>query len=240
MDSSDAASTLDYMTGSMVSTNAAAPAISRIAPRPPPRVFQPSPPPAPPLVNLVGFQIRPVTAAYMESGMDAIASLLTTYPIITIDAEYAVAVHHRPSAASLAPRERYALVKSNVDEVPIVQLGITLCDEHGNLPVLFHGHGRRPFELAWEVTFSDFDARRDRHAAESVAFLRSQGIDLDQALASGVSSAAFAAKLAAVLSASATPQRGQLTWVAFGGAYDFAYMVKMLTGVQAKAVLGGG
>ena len=78
------------------------------------------------------------------------------------------------------------------------------------------------------------------HAAESVAFLRSLGIDLDQARASGVSSAAFAAKLAAVLSASATPQRGQLTWVAFGGAYDFAYMVKMLTGVQAKAVLGGG
>ncbi|XP_066342205.1 probable CCR4-associated factor 1 homolog 9 [Miscanthus floridulus] len=188
----------------MVSTNVAAPAMSPIAPRPlpPPRVFQPSPPlaphpavrhaVAPPLVeDLVGFQIRPVTAANMESEMDAIDSLQTTYPIITIDTEYAGAVH-RPSAASLAPRERYALVKSNVDE----------------------GAHR---------------AARD---------VRSQGIDLDPARASGVSSAAFAAKLAAVLLA--TPQRGQLTWVAFGGAYDFAYVVKMLTGAQAKVVLGGG
>jgi CCR4-NOT transcription complex subunit 7/8 len=186
--------------------------------------------------------------------MDAIASLLTTFPFITIDTEYAGAVHRPSATASLAPRERYVLVESNVDEVPIVQLGITLtlCDEHGNLPVLFDGHGRRPFELAWEMTFSDFDARRDRHAPDSVAFLRSQGIDFDQARASGVSSAAFAARLAAVLS-SATPQRcQQLTWVAFGGAYDFAYMVKMLAGgrplpatwhefvAQAKALLGGG
>jgi len=35
-------------------------------------------------------------------------------------------------------------------------------------------------ERAWEV---DFDIRRDRHAAQSVAFLRSQGFDINAARA---------------------------------------------------------
>jgi CCR4-NOT transcription complex subunit 7/8 len=56
--------------------------------------------------------------------------------------------------------------------VPIVQLGITLCDEYGNLPLIVDGEGRL-FGLAWEVTFSDFDIRRDRHVPGSVTFLRS-------------------------------------------------------------------
>jgi hypothetical protein len=91
----------------------------------------------------------------------------------------------------------------------------------------------------------DFD---DARRPESVAFLWLQGIDIDQARAHGVSSVAFAVKLAAVLSA--TPKRDELTWAAyFGGAYDFAYMVaggrplpetwhKFMA--EAKALLGGG
>jgi CCR4-NOT transcription complex subunit 7/8 len=99
----------------------------------------------------------------MESELDAIASLRTTYPYITIDTEYAGGAVHRPPAACLAPRprERYALVKADVDDVPIVQLGITLCDEHGNIPLAAtaDGHGGRPSELAWEVTSTTPAAR---------------------------------------------------------------------------------
>ncbi|XP_034594611.1 probable CCR4-associated factor 1 homolog 11 [Setaria viridis] len=180
-----------------------------------------------------GLQIRPVTAANYEAQLDAIGSLLTRYPFVSIDTEYPGTVHRPPPGRSenqLAPYERYALVKANVDELPIVQLGITLCDEYGNLPLVAGSDGR-PLELAREVTFSDFDARRDRHAPESVAFLPSQGVDFDQARKRGVSSAAFAAKLAAVLSAQQQRQRdGELTWAAFGGAHDFAYMARDLLG----------
>ena len=86
-----------------------------------------------------------------------------------------------------------------------MQLGLTLCDEYGKIPVTLDGGGC-PLEVAWEVTFSDSDAHRDRHAPESVEFLRSSGIDFDRSRARGVASAAFAAKLAAVLS-SAQEQR---------------------------------
>ena len=240
-----------------------APAMFPLAP--PPRVLQPLPLPlpaapynkynhavaAPPVL---GVQVRPVTAANYEAELDAIGSLLASYPFVAIDTEYPGTVHRPPpgrSAAQLAPPEQYALVKANVDELTVVQLGLTLCDEYGNIPVALDGGGR-PLEVAWEVTFSDFDARRDRHAPESVEFLRSSGIDFDRSRARGVASAAFAAKLAAVLSSAREQRRGgELTWAAFGGAYDFAYLVKMLAGgrplpgtwhefvAQARALLGG-
>jgi len=195
---------------------------------------------APPVL---GVQVRPVTAANYEAELDAIGSLLASYPFVAIDTEYPGTVHRPPpgrSAAQLAPPEKYALVKANVDELTVVQLGLTLCDEYGNIPVALDGGGR-PLEVAWEVTFS-----------ESVEFLRSSGIDFDRSRARGVASAAFAAKLAAVLSSAREQRRGgELTWAAFGGAYDFAYLVKMLAGgrplpgtwhafaTQARALLGG-
>ncbi|KAG2627719.1 hypothetical protein PVAP13_3KG262075 [Panicum virgatum] len=218
---------------------------------PPPRVLQPLPQPAAPYNKynhavaappVLGVQVSPVTAVNYEAELDAIGSLLASYPFVAIDTEY---------PGTLAPPEQYALVKANVDELTVVQLGLTLCDEYGNIPIALDGGGR-PLEVAWEVTFSDFDARRDRHALESVEFLRSSGIDFDRSRARGVASAAFAAKLAAVLSSAREQRRGgELTWAAFGGAYDFAYLVKMLAGgrplpgtwhafaAQARALLGG-
>ncbi|KAF8666005.1 hypothetical protein HU200_054094 [Digitaria exilis] len=185
--------------------------------------------PAPPAV---GLTVTKVTAANLETELRVIAILLRRYPIIVIDTEYPGTVHRPPPRrreSDLSHGERYALVKANVDELPIVQLGITLCDAEGKLPLAMDAYGRT-VEPIWEFTFSDFDMRHGRYAQESVAFLVSQGVDFDGARRDGVSSAVFATKFAAVVAP--TRVRGDLTWVAFGGAYDFAYLVKMLSGSQ--------
>ncbi|KAL6877525.1 hypothetical protein ACP4OV_012740 [Aristida adscensionis] len=184
---------------------------------------------APPTVNV---QMRSVTAGNFIAEVDLIGSFLPSFPFVAVDTEYPGAVHRPPAGArdsQLTPDERYALVKANVDELPIVQLGVTLCDAHGNLPLGVDGRGHT-VGLAWEVNFSDFDVHGDRHVPESVAFLRSQGVDFDLARAHGVSSGAFMERLAGVLPAA--QRRGDLTWAAFGGAYDFGYLLKMLTGGQ--------
>ncbi|OEL26788.1 putative CCR4-associated factor 1-like protein 11 [Dichanthelium oligosanthes] len=173
-------------------------------------------------------QLQSVTAVNFEAEMDLIAALLPQYPYVVVDTEYPGTVHCPPDGtrdADLTPDERYALVKANVDELPIVQLGLTLCDAHGSLPVVVDYTTGYYTERAWEFNFSDFDIDRHRHVPRSVEFLRTQGIDFDRALHCGVSSAAFKDKLAGILSA---PQGNELTWVAFGGAYDLAYLVKML------------
>lgn len=183
----------------------------------------------PPPVAALSVEIRSVTAANFEPELDLIGSLLPMFPIVVVDTEYPGAVH-RPAAGQretqLTADERYALVKANVDELPVVQLGLTLCDERGNLPrAAGLDAAGRPVELSWEFNFSDFDVHADPHVPGSVAFLRSQGIDFDLARTCGVSSAAFKDKLLAILPGA---QRDELTWAAFGGAYDFGYLVKML------------
>lgn len=215
----------------------------------PPITYSPVPPPPPyaacllypppyyggpvvptPAVHVV--QLRSVTAANFAAELDLIGSLLQNYPYIVVDTEYPGTVHRPPAGRrddDLSPDEWYAMLKANVDELPPVQLGITLCDSHGNLPVVLdYGYGYT--EGCWEVELSDFDIRRHRHAAQSVAFLRSQGVDFDAVRARGVGSAAFGAKLAEILLASRGAGVG-LTWVAFGGAYDLAYLVKMIGGI---------
>ncbi|KAG2558959.1 hypothetical protein PVAP13_8NG320000 [Panicum virgatum] len=200
----------------------------------------------------LGLSIQLVTAANFEAELYTIAALLPKFPVVAIDTEYPGTVHRPPAGRrerDLAPADRYALVKANVDELPIVRLGITLCDADGNVPLVAGAGAARPRERAWEFIFSDFDPLRDRHAPESVAFLRSRGVDFRLAPEGGVRAAAFAARLAAVLAPARL--RGDLAWAAFGGAYDFAYMVKMLSGgqplpgtwhdfmAQTKALLGG-
>ncbi|CAO2149928.1 unnamed protein product [Urochloa humidicola] len=225
---------------------------------------------APPGAPATGLEVRPVTAANYESELEQIGSLLPQFPVIVFDTEYPGIVHRPPPGrreSDLTSPERYALIKANVDEVPILQLGITLCDADGNVPIFpgaagtadGHGGGAAYYECAWVFTFSDFDAGRDRHAPESVAFLRSRGVDLDAARDHGVSSGAFAARFAAVVLAPARlaaavvdHRHHNVTWAAYGGAFDFAYMVKMLSGgrplpgtwhefmARARDLLGGG
>ncbi|KAG2650396.1 probable CCR4-associated factor 1 homolog 11 [Panicum virgatum] len=175
-------------------------------------------------------ELQSVTASNFEAELDTVAALLPRHPYVVVDTEYPGTVHRPPAGtrdADLSPDERYALVRANVDELPIVQLGLTLCDAHGNLPVVADYETGHHVERAWEFNFSDFDISRHRHAPQSVEFLTSQGIDFDQARECGVSSAAFKSKLAGILSAAALAER-ELTWVAFGGAYDLAYLVKIL------------
>lgn len=219
------------------------------APAPPPHVNVPQPAmhaaaaPAPPL------WLRTMTAANLDSEMGLIGEMMVQYPYVTIDVEFAGVVHHPPYTGSRpTPDEIYAAVKSNVDEVPAVQIGITLSDAEGNLPTRSSSSPEQ--EIAWEVVFSDFDAGRDPHVVDSVEFLKSQGIDFDLARQIGVTSTAFGEKLLAILPPPS--RRGELTWSAFGGAYDMGYLVKMLTGGQplpetrqqlmqlVKSRLGGG
>ncbi|XP_072066732.1 probable CCR4-associated factor 1 homolog 11 [Arachis hypogaea] len=112
-------------------------------------------------------------------------------------------------------------MKANVDALKIIQLGLTLPDEHGNLPDL--GTNNRTHYI-WQFNFRDFNLTRDIHAKDSVALLRSQGIDFACNAVAGVSSVHFA-KLAA---ASGLLFNKALTWVTFHGAYDIGYLVKIL------------
>ncbi|QHN86427.1 hypothetical protein S83_055375 [Arachis hypogaea] len=113
-------------------------------------------------------------------------------------------------------------MKANMDVLKIIQLGLSLSDEHDNLPNL--GTNNRTHYI-WQFNFRDFNLMRDIHAKDSVALLCSHGINFACNAVAGVSSVPFA-KLAA---ASGLLFNKALTWVTFHGAYDIGYLVKILT-----------
>ncbi|KAL6861501.1 hypothetical protein ACP4OV_017201 [Aristida adscensionis] len=159
-------------------------------------------------------EVRDVWAANLEEELAQVAALLPLYPCVCVDTEFPGVVHGSATPHHLrGAREAYAVVKRNVDELKLLQVGVALCGPGGRCPV------------AWQFNLRGFDAGRDAHAADSVAMLRAQGMDFAALRDFGVDPRAFAAGFFRCGLGC-----GRLTWVAFSGAYDFAYLARLLLG----------
>lgn len=165
--------------------------------------------------------IRSVYSDNLEFEFSLIRGVIDQYPFVSMDTEFPGVVfrhHHHYSD----PLDHYLTLKSNVDALKLIQVGITLSDSFGNLPDL----GKADCSFIWEFNFCDFDSSCDDYAPSSIELLRNQGIDFDFTHKFGASISRFSE----LMMASGLVCNEDVTYITFHSGYDFGYLIKAITG----------
>lgn len=106
----------------------------------------------------------------------------------------------------------------NVDNLKIIQVGVTLANDLGEFPDDFS---------TWQFNFK-FNAERDPHLIESINLLEEAGIDFNRFFNEGIDMEYFGE----LFTTSGLVLNENVKWITFHGSYDFAYLIKILSNQQ--------
>ena len=177
--------------------------MSALDPRSP--VFQP-------VMKTHSDTIRNVWRHNLEEEIKRIAHLVQHYPVVAMDTEFpGIVFHVDGEREDLA----YQTVRVNVNHLKMIQLGITLATEDGDLP--------QPTST-WQFNF-EFNLEEDYYSQDSIDLLKSSGIEFSLHKDFGIPPRDFAA----LFITSGLVLNEDVKWVSFHSAYDFGYLLRVLT-----------
>ncbi|PRQ50337.1 putative poly(A)-specific ribonuclease [Rosa chinensis] len=135
----------------------------------------------------------------------------------SIDTEFPGTIYDYDKGRLHDPLYKYMMMKKNVNDTNIIQLGLTLADLNQNI-------------YTWEFNFSDFDIDREdhKHIKRSIELLKRHGIDFWRNKEDGIPSHEFARMCREV--GLLENRLVELTWVGFQISSDLGYFTKILTG----------
>ena len=110
----------------------------------------------------------------------------------------------------------FKTLQKNVNELKLIQLGITLTNKDGEYPKNIPYH-------TWQFNFK-FNEEKDKYSEESLNLLKSTGIDFDKLKKNGIEHKKFAK----MLKKTGLVLNPDVKWISFHGSYDFAYLLKLL------------
>lgn len=184
--------------------------------------------------------------------MQLLRSLVEKYPYISMvsrgqysvseseaelekkDTEFPGIVARPMGAFTTKADYHYQTLRCNVDLLKVIQLGITLFNEHGdppppqfqesaglNLPA--YQNNLLPCPCTWQFNFQ-FSTQDDMYNQDSIDFLATAGLDLELHEKQGIDPSDFGA----VLISSGLVMYDDVKWISFHSGYDFGYLVKLM------------
>jgi len=159
--------------------------------------------------------IKDVWASNLEEEMRSLRDTITHCTYISMDTEFPGVVARPIGEFHNQMDYYYQTMRCNVDLCCIIQLGITLTNDNGELPA-------RCF--TWQFNFK-FNLEEDMFAQDSIDLLQRSGINFQKNLELGIDPNDFAE----LLITSGVVLSNKVTWVVFQGGYDFGYLLKILT-----------
>ena len=143
--------------------------------------------------------------------MKNLISLLNEYNYIGMDTEYPGIVYN---LQSYTEDFYYKLMKMNVEELKLIQLGITLSNKYGEHPHPYH---------TWQFNFK-FDPIKDKSSPSSMKLLINSGINFSLLKNNGIEHKEFFEEF----KTSGLVLNPKINWISFHGSYDFAYLLNNL------------
>ena len=143
--------------------------------------------------------------------MKNLISLLNEYNYIGMDTEYPGIVYY---IQDYNEDFYYKSMKLNVEELKLIQLGITLTNKQGAHPHPYH---------TWQFNFK-FDPIKDKSSPSSMKLLINSGINFTELKNNGIEHKDFFE----VFKTSGLVLNPKINWISFHGSYDFAYLLSNL------------
>ncbi|KEZ44827.1 Ccr4-not core complex subunit [Scedosporium apiospermum] len=177
-------------------------------------------------------RIREVWKHNLHEEMATLRRLVDSYPYIAMDTEFPGVVS-RPMGNFRGKSDyHYQCLRTNVDMLKVIQIGITLFNEAGEtIPArpnstedaLGKRGSQASFPCSWQFNFK-FSLKDDMYNEKSIESLQSAGIDFNALERDGIDPHDFAA----LLLPSGLVLEDDVHWISFHGGYDFGYLTKLL------------
>ena len=149
--------------------------------------------------------------------INILSELLEDYNYIGMDTEFPGTVF---SINNMSEDFYYKSLKTNVNKLKLIQLGITIMNEKGEYPKNYPYH-------TWQFNL-EFDKNIDKYHPTSMNLLKQSGIDFEKLKKRGINHKIFAE----YLMTSNLVLNPDIKWVSFQGSYDFGYLLRLLLGKE--------
>jgi CCR4-NOT transcription complex subunit 7/8 len=158
------------------------------------------------------YIIREVFADNFIEEIKKLSGYLGKYNYVAMDTEFPGVVYHNTTNTREA---YYRTIKTNVDKLKLIQLGITISNENGDYP---------PECATWQFNLK-FDLNNDQYSNESIALLTNSGINFEMLESRGIRHEVFGEYIIS----SGLVLNEDINWISFHGIYDFAYFLRVVT-----------